>query len=271
MEAKKILSSSLLDIIFDDRNKAYGAYDLRATYPRRVKKSLLIAFSLLAMIISGIALANSLRPKGPARILSHEVTISDLPQEEKEPEPLPEKPKQPEPQQVKSQAYVEPRIVPEDQVDKPPPTQEDLKDAKIDVITQEGIVDDGTVRPDIIDDGKNIIAEPTKEVNDEPFMTVEIDAKFEGNWNKFLLQNLNPNVPVDNGAPTGRYTVLIQFVVDLQGNVSDIKPLTSHGYGMEQEAVRVLKRAKSWVPAVQNGIHVKAYRKQPITFEVLSE
>ena len=64
---------------------------------------------------------------------------------------------------------------------------------------------------------------------------------------------------------------MIQFVVDVEGNVSDIKPLTNHGYGLEQEAVRVLKKAAKWEPAIQNGVKVKAYRKQVITFQVLGE
>ena len=62
-----------------------------------------------------------------------------------------------------------------------------------------------------------------------------------------------------------------RFVVDKEGNVSDIKPLTDIGYGMEQEAVRVLKKATKWEAAIQNGYPVKAYRKQAITFQVTEE
>ena len=101
--------------------------------------------------------------------------------------------------------------------------------------------------------------------------TVEVEARFNGDWRKFLERNLNPEVPVNNSAPEGRYSVVIRFVVDKEGNVSDIEPLTNHGYGMEQEAVRVLRKAAKWEPAFQNGIHVKAYRKQVIVFEVGSE
>jgi len=57
-------------------------------------------------------------------------------------------------------------------------------------------------------------------------------------------------------------------VVDKEGNVSDVKPLTSHGYGMEDEAVRVIKKGPQWKPAIQNGRNVKAYRRQPITFQI---
>ncbi len=57
-------------------------------------------------------------------------------------------------------------------------------------------------------------------------------------------------------------------MVDTEGNVSDIKPLTNHGYGLEEEAIRVLKKAAKWEPAIQNGINVKAYRKQVIILGV---
>ena len=60
---------------------------------------------------------------------------------------------------------------------------------------------------------------------------------------EFLTRNLNPGIPIDNGAPAGTYKVIIQFVVDLDGNLSDIKALTNYGYGMEQEAIRVVKKA----------------------------
>ena len=61
------------------------------------------------------------------------------------------------------------------------------------------------------------------------------------------------------------------FVVDKEGNISDVRPLTKHGYGMEKEVVRVISKGPRWNPAVQDGRMVKAYRKQPITFQVVDE
>ena len=86
-----------------------------------------------------------------------------------------------------------------------------------------------------------------------------------------LERNLNGSVATDNNAPDGRYSVVVQFVVDVEGNVSDIKTLTNHGYGLEAEALRVLRKAAKWEPAIQNGKKVKAYRKQVIVFEVTGE
>jgi len=269
MEAKQILSANLLDIIFDDRNKAYGAYELRVTYPERIKKSLLFTLAVGLLAFGGAVLANSMKPKDPGRLEYKEVTLSNI-DEEKKPEPLPEPERKPDPPQVKTQQFTEFKVVPEDEVVSPPPAQEDFVDTKISDFTQDGIDDKGLVVVEKIDEGRKII-EQSKPVEPEIFTVVEIDAKFIGNWEKFLLKNLNANIPVDNGAPAGRYKVIIQFVVDKEGNVSDIKALTNYGYGMEQEAIRVLKRASKWEPAFQNNTHVKAYRMQPITFEVMEE
>ncbi len=106
------------------------------------------------------------------------------------------------------------------------------------------------------------------------FEKVDIEAAFEGGeqgWRTFLEQNLNANTPVDKGAPAGSYTVWVQFIVDKEGKISDIKALTRNGYGMENEVMRIIRKSPLWSPAEQNGRKVKAYRKQPVTFVVQEE
>jgi len=107
------------------------------------------------------------------------------------------------------------------------------------------------------------------EIDPSAFQKVDVEASFPGGldgWRKYLEQNLNPNVPVENDAPIGIYTVVVQFIVDKTGAISDIKALTNFGYGMEQEVLRIMKKSPVWTPAMQNNRPVKAYRKQPITF-----
>jgi hypothetical protein len=113
----------------------------------------------------------------------------------------------------------------------------------------------------------------TKDTIPDPriFEKVEVEASYPGGeqaWRSFLERNLNANAPVDNGAPSGMYTVWVQFIVDKNGAVSEITPLTKMGYGMENEVMRIMKKAGNWQPATQNGRTVKAYRKQPVTFIV---
>lgn len=107
-----------------------------------------------------------------------------------------------------------------------------------------------------------------------PFGKVEIEAGFPGGepaWKSFLMANLNPDVPVKNNAPEDQYMVVVQFIVDTTGSISDIKALTHYGYGMEQEVICILQQSPKWQPAQQDGRLVKAYRKQPITFAVEKE
>ena len=114
----------------------------------------------------------------------------------------------------------------------------------------------------------------TIDLKDAVFERVDVEATFPGGesaWRKYLEKNLNPNVPVENGAPVGIYTVIVQFIVDKTGTISDIKTLTNFGYGMEQEVLRIMKNSPMWTPASQNNRAVKAYRKQPITFVLEDE
>jgi bla regulator protein blaR1 len=90
-------------------------------------------------------------------------------------------------------------------------------------------------------------------------------------WQQFLQKNLNPNVPVDNGAGEGTYTVITQFMVSRNGRISDIKALTHLGHGMEEEVVRVMKLSPPWIPAMQDGRAVNVYTKQPVTFSIVAE
>jgi len=272
MEPNKILSASLIEIIFDGRNKEYGAYELRKNDSQRTKVALSVTIAVVALVLTGTTLANSFKKSEKTYRVKQIVELQALP-DEKPPEKLPEPERKPELEQVKTEKLTVIAIKPDDEVTDPPPSQEDLIDSKIGLERQEGIVDDGIGRPEEIDKGlgNGIIDDKKNNQSEEPFTTVEIDAKFNGNWKAFLERNLNADVATDNNAPTGRYSVVIQFVVDVEGNISDVKPLTNHGYGLEAEALRVIKKAAKWEPAIQNGVAVKAYRKQVIVFEVTGD
>ena len=275
MEANKILSADLLDLVFEGRNKEYGAYELRKTYNRRITRALLITATVALLALLGSFLANRLKSADDGKLNIKEVTMQEIQQEEDKPEPPPPPPpKPPDPPKIEMAKFTPPKIVKDEEVQEPPPVQEELKEAKIDIVSQEGIKDEGIIAPTVIDEGKGVVEVKKEEDENKIFEKVEIEASFkggEGAWRKYLERNLNGNTPVDNGAPEGTYTVYVQFVVSKDGSISDVKPLTNHGYGMEAEAVRVIKKGPAWTPAVQNGRSVNAYRKQPITFQVTAE
>ena len=103
---------------------------------------------------------------------------------------------------------------------------------------------------------------------------VQIPAEFPGGlpaWAKYLERNLNRDLPVDNGAPPGKYTVIVSFIVDKNGGISEVQAENDPGYGTKEEAVRVIKKGPSWKPAVQNGRNVIYRHRQSITFMVSEE
>lgn len=274
MEANKILSADILDLVFEGRNKDYGAYELRKTYNRRIGRALLITAAVALLALGGSLLASETQKRQKNKI--QEITIQDLKQEDKKeppPPPPPPPPKQ-EPPKVEMKQFTPPVIKKDEEVEKPPPPQEELKEVKIAEVNQEGVKDEQIVTPVQIDEGKKIVEEKKEEDENHIFDKVEIEASFPGGdakWRRYLETNCNGQVASDNGAPEGTYTTVVQFVVDKEGNISDVRALTNHGYGMEEEAMRVIKKGPKWTPAIQNGRQVKAYRKQPITFQVTGE
>lgn len=272
MDVNKILSSDLLDLVFEDRNKAYGAYDLRKTYNKRLTTALLCTAAVALIALGGSLLAGELQ-KNKGKINVKEVVLADIKQEEeKKPEPPPPPPPKQEPPKVEMTKFTPPKIVKDEEVkeEDKPPIVEELKDTKIAVESQEGIKD-ADLAPAVIDEGKQVIEEKKEDDENKVFEKVEVEAQFKGGereWRRYLEKNLNADVPIENNAPEGSYTVVVQFIVDKEGKISDVRATTNHGHGMEEEAIKVIRKGPDWVPAIQNGRQVKAYRKQPITFIV---
>ncbi len=270
MEPNKILSASLIDVIFDGRNKEYGAYELRKNDPQRTKAALSFTIAIAALVLAGVTMANSSKKKEIRYKIIPDIELANI-KKEKPPEKLPEK-KKPVVEQPRTQKFTQVVIVNKKNI-VPPPATDDLDSAIIDVTTRHGKPDNHFTDPppEATGDSTGII-QPKKEKEAEVIRTtVDVPAKFIGNWKSFLERNLNAETPVNHGASPGRYSVVVQFVVDNEGNVSDIKALTNHGYGVEEEAMRVLKKAPKWKPAIEAGQIVKAYHKQVIVFEVVEE
>ena len=117
----------------------------------------------------------------------------------------------------------------------------------------------------------NSFAQKETNDNDMVFTKVEHEAEFSkgpDGWLKFLQKTIDGNAPIKNNAPEGTYQVIIKFIVTRDGKVSDVVAETNHGYGMEAEAISVIKKSPDWKAAIQNGKPVNAYRRQPITFVV---
>lgn len=99
------------------------------------------------------------------------------------------------------------------------------------------------------------------------FTKVEIESAFTGGDSSWLLsleKTLNESIQYKNGTKAGKYIVSVQFIVNEDGNISDIKALTSNGYGMEAEVLRAIKKKAVRLPSAQ-GVPVRPYRTSSAT------
>lgn len=274
LDVNKIMSADVLDIIFDGRNKDYGAYELRKTYNKRLTTALLAMAAVLALIFIAVLVSNFIEANRPKKALVvQDVQLEEIKQEEKknEPPPPPPPPKQ-EPPKVEMAKFTPPKIVKDEEVkeEEKPPEVEKLEEVKIGTQNQEGIKDEGIVAP--VDNGKGVVEAPKKEEEDwdKTFTKVEIESDYpggQGAWLRYLQKNLQyPQDAIDNEI---QGTVTVQFIVDKEGVVSDVEAISGPNE-LRAEAVRVIKKSGKWEPAVQNGRKVKSYKKQPITFRLES-
>ncbi|MEP7237865.1 MAG: energy transducer TonB [Ferruginibacter sp.] len=103
------------------------------------------------------------------------------------------------------------------------------------------------------------------------YTKVSVEASFPGGdeaWREYLMKNLKANVPVKKKAPAGIYRVVVKFIVSKDGTLTGIEAETAHGYGMEEEVIRIIKKGPNWTPALIDKKPVNAYRRQPVTFAV---
>ena len=270
MEKMQILKADLLEIIFDGRNKNYGAYDLRKSYPKRLEYALAGTAFICLLFIVGNSLANQSKTHGQV-FLGSDVSLIDYPDKEVKQEII--EPPKVEKKQIATEQYNAPIITP----DKDVRPEEELKEidalegVKIGNQHIDGDKYDGTTEAPSeapIGNAKIHSDEPDYELE---FKSVQIQARFPGDipaWTKFLQKNLNSDLPVQNGAPAGIYTVIVSFIVDRTGMISEVQAENDPGYGTKEEAMRAIRKGPNWIPAEQNGRKVNFLMKQVIVFNV---
>lgn len=276
MEVSKILNSNILDIIFDGRNKTYGAYELRTQYNKRLARALIITASVAFLIMLASFLSSKFEGSNKkGDIVVKEIEMADIQQpEEKVEPPPPPPPKPPDPPKIEMAKFTPPKVVKDEEV-KPEEEMkevEKLEETKIGLTNQEGQKDLGIVAPPVEDKG-GVVAAPKVEEEDKVFQKVEIEAQFpggEGAWTKYISREINRYI--DELQEAGKAgTCLVQFIVDKEGNISDVEALTMKGTKLAEICVNAIKKGPKWTPAEQNGRKVKAYRKQPVTFQIQEE
>lgn len=271
MESTAILTADILDILFEGRNKDYGAYDLRRTYRKRLTVSLTVMLSVLLLLTIGFVFAGAKKQNVTQVIIPPDLELQKIKQEQAvEPPPPPPPPKQPEPPKVEMSKFTPPKIVHDNEVneDEKPPEIAKLEETKIGTMNQEGEKDLDIVAPPVEDGNRNVVVAPQKEEEDwnKTWTKVEIPSEYPGGiaaWQRFLNRNLRPSDEAQG-------TVVVEFIVDKEGNVSDVQAV-SGPEELRAESVRVIRKSGKWTPAIQNGHQVKSVKRQPIIYRLESQ
>lgn len=275
MQADQIPYSSILDIVFDGRNKEYGAYELRKHYNSRLLLSLGGTAFVTAMLFVAFFLTQQGSSQPKQVMYVKDVQLETVVEEKKTEVPPPPPPPAAAPQKVEVTKFTPPRIVKDNEVkeEDKPPMQEKLEDTRIGTINQEGVKDEGVVAPPVTDGGKGVVESPKprqEEDYDKTFVKVEIESEYPGGapaWLRYL--NRNFRYPDDGLNNLIEGTVVVQFIVDKDGNVSDVEAISGPNQGgLREEAMRVIRKSGLWIPAIQNGRKVKSYKRQPVIFKI---
>ena len=271
-----LISNDWTEIVFSGRNQAYGAYQLRKGTGRRNIWSMVFVAAVAALAYVGLSAYNSYQEAQKAKFEA-EMEASLLEQkkeakvEKKTETPKIEQVKQVE--KVKSSIAFTPPVIKKDSEVKPEEemkTQDQLNESKtaVGAFTVEGNDEEGGT---ILKAVEEIAApEPPKhEEENKVFDVVEQMPAFPGGQ-AALMQYLSshvkyPAVAEENGI-SGRVTV--QFVVERDGSVTDVRTMKSVDPSLDREAERVVKSMPKWIPGKQNGSPVRVKYFVPVVFRL---
>jgi len=265
MENQNWLNRSMDDIVFDGRNKSYGAFQLRRLYDKHMSRAMITGMLFFLLAVSTPTIINMIKgflPEPKDELTMKEVTLAEPPPIDPKKPPPPPPPKV-DPPPIKDQIKFVPPVVKKDEEVKdeepPPPTVEEIKDKEIATETKKG--EEGGVDGSLIEDAPPappVLEEPKEE---EPFAYVEQMPTFPDGTEamyKYIYEKIKyPAIARENGI-SGQ--VIIQFVVSKEGDIQKAKVVRGIGGGCNEEALRVVNGMPKWKPGKHNG------RAVPVTF-----
>lgn len=268
MKANQILHSSLLDIVFEGRNKEYGAYQLRKTYNRRMYLALAGVATIILLFLFARILAKGTNELHPLAMEIDSTILTAFPPEEPVVPPPPPQPSLKKLPPAASVQFSRLDIMEDKDVAAPPPDINQIENARIDIQTVQGEFDPAIIAPPTKETGTQVWyqAQHEEQEEDKPFIRVEIDAQFPGGnkaWHKYISGAIAAELDEFTNNDFG--TVVVKFVVNKYGVVSDVQALNMSGSKLAAVAVQAISKGPKWIPAQQNGRYVSAYRTQPVT------
>lgn len=271
-----LISSDWVDLVFEGRNKAYGAYRLRKSTTKRNILAM-VAVVLLLIVAFIILTVKNFVDEQRAKVAMTQVTeLTNYDQPKKKAE-VKQKKVEVEPERVvervKSSIKFTAPVIKKDEEVKPDEelkTQDELMSTKTAIGTFD-VKGNDDANGEILK-AKDVIAEPDPPKHEEEnkvFDIVEQQPMFPGGPTalmKYLSEHTKyPVVAQENGVQ-GRVTV--QFVVEKDGSISDVHVLRGVDPSLDKEAVRVVKSLPRWTPGKQNGITVRVNYRVPVLFRL---
>lgn len=256
-----ILNNQWVEIVFEGRNKSYGAYDLRRSITKNSYKAFIIGAIFFALAVSA-PLILSLLPESSNQEVALDtkiVTIKLPPKTKPKVNLPPPPPPAPKVDQVK---FVKPVVAKASEVTEEIVVIKEIKEKKIGAVAIKGNPDAIlTVEP--VGTGVSAVVEEDTQIYNTA--GIEVKPEFPGGINKFYAfvgKNYQP--PEEEGL---KGKIFISFVVEKDGSLTDIKVIRDIGYGTGKEAIRVLKASPRWNPGEQNGKKVRVLYSLPITIQ----
>ena len=269
MTNNEILQSSLLDIIFENRNKDYGAYALRRTYNSRLLIALGAAMSTILCFILINASGQKNEPVSDTNNDNDGIILKEysIPKEPEKPKEVIKETAKPIQKTATVQYVSKIEIKPDPDVTKTMTTINELNTKMIGDKTATGVPDNG--KPENNDQpaaGNGDGVTKTPEVKPGDFVADEREPEFPGGpeaLRRFLGSYLTTPDELETGE---KKMVKIRFKVDKDGSISGLEIAESGGLAFDKEVIRVCKKMPRWKPAIQNGIHVPVSYVLPVTF-----
>lgn len=271
-----LISSDWVDLVFEGRNKAYGAYRLRKSTTKRNILAMVAVVLLLIVAFIILTVKNFVDEQRAKVAMTQVAELTNYKQPEKKAE-VKQKKVEVEPERVvervKSSIKFTAPVIKNDEEVKPDEelkTQDELMSTKTAIGTFD-VKGNDDANGEVLK-AKEVIAEPEPPKHEEEnkvFDIVEQQPMFPGGQTalmKYLSEHTKyPVVAQENGVQ-GRVTV--QFVVEKDGSISDVHVLRGVDPSLDKEAVRVVKSMPRWTPGKQNGINVRVNYRVPVLFRL---
>jgi protein TonB len=270
-------NATLDEIVFEGKNKEYGAYFLRKNYAKYLTRSSLIGIAIFSGAILAAWGFNKFGGKEDESLQTVEIDLSKLKEEKKEDEKKPDVPPPPPPPEQKPPEVAQIKFLPpEPKADEdvkeedPPPKVEEVEKAVISNVTKEGVESDEIAAPPPpADEGVGKPAEVEQPKEEEVFTTVEQQPEFPGGQRellKYIAQNIKYPSAAQRANVSGK--VYVKFVVERDGGIGEVNILKGIGFGCDEETHRVIKSLPKFAPGKQNGRNVRVWYTLPVAFQL---